>query len=372
MTLKYLLQKEWLQLFRNPFLPRLILIFPLMVMCVIPWVMNMEVKNIRIDMVDLDRSPLSQRLVQRIVASNYFAFNAQRSSYAEAIADVESSDADLIVTIPANYSRQLVQAQLSKGTIAPPQILLSANAANATKGSIGSAYLSQIATSHLAEAAGLELSDLRINVQVLNLYNKTLNYKVFMIPALMAMLLMMLCGFLPALNIVSEKEAGTIEQINVTPVGKGTFILAKLIPYFVIGMVVISICFLLSWLIYGITSQGSYLLVYLLSVLLAFVFSALGLIISNYSDTMQQAVFVMWFAIVCLMLLSGMYTPTSSMPDWAQYIVMCNPMHYFIDGIRTIFVRGGTLSSISTELSALSAMAAGLSLLAVMSYRKNH
>lgn len=372
MTLKYLLQKEWLQLFRNSFLPKLILVYPLVVMCVIPWVMNMEVKNIRVDMVDLDRSPMSQRLVQRIIASNYFVFNAQRDSYAGAMSDIESGEADVVVTIPANYSRELTQSQASKGVIPPPQILVSANAANATKGSIGGAYLSQIILPHLADAIGLDLTNQQMQVQVLNLYNKTLDYKVFMIPALMAMLLMMLCGFLPALNIVSEKESGTIEQINVTPVSRGAFILAKIIPYFVIGLVVVSMCFLLSWGIYGITSQGSYLLVYLLAILLAIIFSALGLVISNYSDTLQQAIFVMWFAIICLMLLSGMYTPTTSMPDWAQYIVAINPMHYFIDGIRTVFVRGGTLESISTEASVLATMAIVLSLVAVWSYRKNH
>ncbi len=371
MTLLYLLRKEWLQIFRNSFLPKLILVYPIVMMCVIPWVMNMEVTNIRVDVVDLDRSLLSQRLVQRIAASRYFVFHARRSSFREALVDVERSDADVVLTIPPQYSRQLSLARQSRGTVAPPKLFLSANAANATKGAMGNAYLSQIVTAHIAEALGLDTTQLGLDARVLHLYNPHLNYKVFMIPALMAMLLMLLGGFLPALNIVGEKEAGTMEQINVTPVGKGTFILSKLIPYFVIAMVVMTVCFLLSWALYGIVSQGSLLLVYLLAMLLAIIFSALGLIISNFSDTMQQAVFVMWFCIVCLMLLSGIFTPIASMPDWAQWIARCNPMHYFIDAIRTVFVRGGTFFSIAPQLAVLASLALILSLGAVMSYRKN-
>ena len=207
---------------------------------------------------------------------------------------------------------------------------------------------------------------------LLFLYNKGQNYKVFMIPALMGILMMMLCGFLPALNIVSEKEKGTIEQINVTPVSKWAFILAKLIPYWLIGLLVLTVCLVLSWLVYGITCQGPLWLVYLLAILLALFFSSFGLIISNYSDTMQQAMLVMWFFVVCLMLLSGLFTPTRSMPAWAYLTTYVNPMHYFIDAIRTVFVRGGTFQSVAHQVYALLAIAAFMALWAVKSYRKNH
>jgi ABC-2 type transport system permease protein len=206
---------------------------------------------------------------------------------------------------------------------------------------------------------------------LLNLYNKGQNYKVFMIPALMGILMMMLCGFLPALNIVGEKERGTIEQINVTPVSKWSFILAKLIPYWIIGLLVLTVCLLLSWFVYGITCQGPLALIYLLAILLALFFSSFGLIISNYSDTMQQAMLVMWFFVVCLMLLSGLFTPTRSMPKWAYLTTYVNPMHYFIDAIRTVFVRGGGFTAIAHQLLALTAIACLMSIWAVVSYRKN-
>ena len=361
MTLKYLIQKEFLQIRRNSFMPKIIFIFPIMVMCVMPWVMNQEVKNIRVDVVDNDRSTLSQQLVHQIEASNYFIFNSQQSTYDAALKDIETSKADIILEIPQDFSRHLINGK-------QPQILIAANAVNGTKGSIGSAYLSQIVTASVAPTAAA----IQAKVNTLFLYNKGQNYKVFMIPALMGILMMMLCGFLPALNIVGEKEKGTIEQINVTPVSKWSFILAKLIPYWIIGLLVLTVCLLLSWLIYGITCQGPLVLVYLLAILLALFFSSFGLIVSNYSDTMQQAMLVMWFFVVCLMLLSGLFTPVRSMPDWAYMTTYINPMHYFADAIRTVFVRGGGFLAIAHQVLALAIIASVMSIWAVQSYKKNN
>ena len=358
--IKYLIRKEFLQIRRNSFMPKIIFIFPVMVMCVMPWVMNQEVKNVRVDVVDNDRSTTSQQLLHRIESSSYFLFRGQKASYAEVLRDVEESSADVIMEIPPHYGRDLMLARQA-GHSHQPQVLIAANAVNGTKGSIGSAYLAQIVASAPPSLQGA----------VLNLYNPHQNYKVYMIPALMGVLMMMLCGFLPALNIVGEKEAGTIEQINVTPVSKWSFILAKLIPYWIIGLVVLSVCLLLSWAIYGITCQGPLVLVYLLAVLLALFFSSLGLIISNYSDTMQQAMLVMWFFVVCLMLLSGLFTPTRSMPSWAYLTTYVNPMHYFIDAVRSVFIRGGDFRSISHQVYALLAISFFMAVWAVRSYKKN-
>jgi ABC-2 type transport system permease protein len=326
-----------------------------------PWVMNMEVKNIAVDVVDSDRSTASQRIMHSIEASDYFIFNGQKASYGDAMKDIESNKADIIVEIPHNYEKDIVNG-------GHPEILISANAVNGTKGGIGSGYMAQTVSSNANGTQTVSADEL---FPTLNLYNKTLNYKVFMIPALMGILIMMLCGFLPALNIVGEKEAGTIEQINVTPVSKGTFILAKLIPYWIIGLVVMTICFVLAWAVYGITSSGNLLLVYILAMLLALVFSSIGLIISNYSDNMQQAMFVMWFAVVCMMLLSGLFTPVRSMPQWAQYITYVNPMRYFIDAVRTVFVRGGDFINTIAQFCVLVFFALIMGSWAIISYRKN-
>ena len=345
MTLRYLIQKEFLQIRRNAFLPRVIVMFPIMIMCVMPWVMNMEVKNIRVDVVDIDHTVESQRLIQQIAASNYFIFNAQQPTYNQALSDVEHGKADVILEIRDG------------------QYLIAANAVNGTKGSMGAAYMSQVVSGNISSLKG--------NLSPLFLYNKAQNYKLFMIPALLAIVMMLMTGFLPTLNIVGEKEAGTIEQINVTPVSKWSFILAKLIPYWLIALFVITVCLLLSWAIYGITPAGPLWLIYLLAMLLALFFSSFGLIVSNYSDTMQQAIFVMWFFVVLLMLLSGLFTPTRSMPTLAYASTYINPMHYFIEAIRTVFIRGGSLQHIWHQVIALLAIGIFMACWAVQSYKKN-
>ena len=345
MTLKYLIQKEFLQIRRNAFLPKLIIMFPIVIMCVMPWVMQMEVKNIVVDVVDIDHTVESQRLVQQIAASNYFIFGGQKATYAEAIKDIEKGRVDVILEIRDG------------------KYLIAANAVNGTKGSMGSAYLSQI----LRGSSSFLLPP----SSTTTLYNKGQNYKLFMIPALFAIVMMLMTGFLPTLNIVGEKEAGTIEQINVTPVSKWSFILAKLIPYWLIALFVITVCLLLAWLVYGITPVGPVWLIYVLAMLLALFFSSFGLIVSNYSDTMQQAMFVMWFFVVSIMLLSGLFTPTRSMPQWAYLTTYINPMHYFIDAIRTVFIRGGGLHETAHQVLALAGIGTLMGCWAVQSYKKN-
>ena len=361
MTIKFLLRKEFTQILRNSFLPRLIMMFPITTMCIMPWVMNMEIKHIVVDVVDNDRSIQSQQLVNEIAANTYFVLHGQQPTYAAALKNIEKSDVDVVVVIPQHYSRDIVLGQ-------KPQVLVAANAVNGTKGSIGSVYLSQIVTANALPTA----ASIKSKVSTLYLYNNHLDYKLFMIPALLTIVMMLMTGYLPTLNIVGEKETGTIEQINVTPVSKRTFILGKLIPYWLIAIFIVSVCLLLAWAVYGITPEGNIALIYLLSMLLALFFSAFGLIVSNYSDTMQQAIFVMWFFMMILLLLSGLFTPTRSMPHFAYLSTYINPVSYFIEAMRTVFIRGGNFNSIAHQVFALSAIGLIMGGWAVISYKKNN
>ena len=368
--IKYLIQKEFTQIRRNAFLPRLIIVFPIMVMCVLPWVMSMEVKNVVVDVVDLDHSTLSQRLVHDIEHNNYFIFHGQKPAYADALKDIEHTKADIVLVIQEGYGKAVEMASTGHNPSHAGRgahggrLLIAANAVNGMKGSIGAAYLSQIVAPHSSLEGEARTS-------ILNLYNPHQSFKLFMIPALFAIVMMLMTGFLPTLNIVGEKEKGTIEQINVTPVPKSSFILAKLIPYWMIAMFVITVCLLLAWLIYGITPAGSIGLIYLLAMLLALFFSSFGLVISNYSDTMQQAIFVMWFFVVILLLLSGLFTPTRSMPSWAYLTTYVNPVHYFVEAVRNVFIRGGDFPSIAHQVLALTAIGTFMATWAVFSYKKN-
>ena len=187
----------------------------------------------------------------------------------------------------------------------------------------------------------------------------------------MVMLLTLICGFLPALNVVGEKEAGTIEQINVTPVGKFTFIAAKLIPYWLIGFVVLTICFVLAWVLYGILPAGHFLTIYGMALFFLPVVSGFGLVISNHSTTLQQAMFVMWFFMLILILMSGLFTPIHSMPEWAQWITCINPLRYFVEMMRTIYLRGGGFAELLPQLGAVLVFALVFNLWAVKSYKKS-
>ncbi len=371
MMIKYLIEKEFKQLFRNPFIPKLILVFPCMIMILMPWAANQEVKNISLNIVDNDHSPLSRRLVDKIGASTYFHTTALPDTYDQGLEAVERGTADVVLEIPRGFEEDWTNGR-------SPSLLVAVNAVNGTKGGLGNSYLSSIIAEYAAgladerpAAAVVQQAVPRIGLDTQYLYNPHLNYKLFMIPALMVMLLTLMCGFLPALNVVSEKEVGTIEQINVTPVHKFTFIVAKLVPYWLIGFTVLSICFLLAWLLYGILPAGRFVTLYLFALLFLPVVSGFGLVISNHSATMQQAMFVMFFFMLIFMLMSGLFTPVRSMPQWAQWIAAANPLKYFVEAMRTIYLRGGGFADLLGQACALLAFAVGFNVWAVMSYRKS-
>lgn len=351
MMLRYLIEKEFKQLLRNSFLPRLIVLFPCMIILVMPWAATMDLNDVRIAVFDNDRSPVSERLVHRIEASPYFRLTAIPDSYEDGVKDIEHDKADILLEIPRKFEKEQVNGRQAS-------VLLAVNAVNGTKGALGSSYLQQLLLPEMQTGS------------IRYWFNPHLDYKVFMLPALMTMLLVMLCGFLPALNIVSEKEKGTIEQMNVTPVSRFDFILAKLLPYWLIGFIVLTICMLLAWFVYGLVPLGNVLLIYGAAVVFIFVVSGLGLTISNYSSTMQQAMFVMWFCMLVFILMSGLFTPIGSMPQWAQYITYANPLRYFMEIMRMVYLKGSSIVDIFPQLCTLGVFAVILYTWAILSYRK--
>ena len=392
--IKFLIEKEFKQLLRNSFLPKLILVFPCMIMLLMPWAVNLEIKNIQLNIVDNDHSAISQRLVNKIAASTYFRLVEVPASYEEGLRNIEIGTADIVMEIQASYQEGLTNIESGEADIVMeiPQhlerdwmngedthILIAANAVNGTKGGLGSSYLSSIINDYAAElrseypaTATVSGAFPSIGIDTQGLFNPNLNYKLYMIPALMVMLLTLICGFLPALNIVSEKEVGTIEQINVTPVPKFIFILAKLLPYWLIGFVVLTVCFILAWLIYGIVPVGHFLLIYFFAVLFVLVMSGFGLVISNYSATMQQSMFVMWFCLLVVILMSGLFTPISSMPEWAQIITRLNPLRYFMEVMRMVYLKGSGFFDLLPQFGVLLFFAVVFNSWAVISYRKNN
>ena len=362
MMLKYLIIKEFKQIFRNSFLPKLFVMMPLMMIGVMPFAANQEVKNLNFAVADHDRSTLSERLVNKIAASQYFSLVAHCSSN-EAFRLIESGDADIIFEIPQGFENDIVNSRNVTVSVA-------ANGVNGTKSALASSYISGIVQDYSSDFQASMGDVIKFDIKPYYLFNPGLNYRVFMVPALMVMLLTLMCGFLPALNIVGEKEKGTMEQINVTPIGRGVFILSKLLPYWVIGLFVFTVSILLAWLFYGIVPAGSLLTVYVCAIVYISAVSGLGLVISNYASTMQQAMFLMFFFMLVFMLISGLFTPVSGMPDWAQWIAAFNPLKYFIEAMRMVFLKGSGIADLKFHLLALGIFATVLNSWAVVSYRK--
>lgn len=367
--LKYLIEKEFKQLRRNPFMPKLIVGFTCMMMLVMPFAANQEVKDLNVCVVDHDHSTYSLRLVQKLEASAHFNLWGMEAGYDRALESVEYGHADVILEIASGFEKELVQG----GAV---DVLIAANAVNGMKGGLGSSYLAGILVGYAEElraelAVGTSGEAMAtIDVVTQTRFNPHRDYKVFMIPALMVMVLTLLCGFLPALNIVSEKEVGTIEQINVTPVSKFTFILSKLIPYWIIGFVVLTLCFGIAALLYGLVPVGHYGVIYFFAIIYVLVVSALGLVVSNYSATMQQAMFVVFFFVIIFIIMSGLFTPVSSMPRWAQIITVFNPLKYFMEVMRAVYLKGSGIAELGSRLLALCCFAVVFNGWAIMSYRK--
>lgn len=366
--LKYLLEKEFKQFMRNRFLPKLLLIMPVVMLMIMPWAADLNTKNVNLAVVDHDRSPFSVRFAAKATAARYFNLAGNAASYAEALEMVENGEADVILEIPRGFERDLVKRGASR-------VMISANAVNGTKGSLGSIYLSRIAAGFAEEItaeSGTRSASMIVDVVPAVRYNPTMDYKKYMVPAFMVVLLTLICGFFPALNVVMEKETGTIEQINVTPIGRFTFILAKLILYWLAGVVVLTMGLLVAWLMYGIVPAGSYLSVYAAFILYVIAISGFGIVVSNHSATMQQAMFVMFFFMIIFILMSGMFTPINSMPAWAQNITIINPLRYFISIMRSIFFKASSVADLRVQYLALAGFAVAANVWAVASYRKRN
>ena len=368
-TLKFLLQKEFRQIFRDKTLLRAMLLAPLIQLMLLPLAANYEIKNIYLAVVDHDHSTYSQKLISKISSSGYFKLAGYNTSYDQAYQLVERDKADLILEIPVGFEKNLVREGSQK-------LFIAVNAINGTKALVGGGYISSIIGDYNSDIRLQWIQTNRfksapqIDIASSNWYNPLMNYKTFMVPGILVLLVTMMGSMMCALNIVKEKEIGTIEQINVTPVRKYQFILGKLIPFWVLSMILFSVGLLLAKLVYGIGVAGNigvlylFLSVYLIAVL------GLGLLISTYSDTQQQAMSISFFFVMIFNLLSGLFTPIESMPVWAQWIAHLNPVSYFISVMRMVVLKGSGLHDIRYHICIMLFFGLIINAWAILNYRK--
>jgi len=368
-TIKFLLQKEFRQIFRNKSILAMVIFMPVVQLLILPLAANYEVKNINISVIDNDHSSCSQKLISKVTASGYFTLTGYNYSFKQAFQLIEKDEADLVLEIPQGFERNLVREN-------EQQLFIAVNAINGTKANLGGAYLASIIRDYNSDIR-LDLIEAgRFNRQPTativssNWFNPLLNYKLFMVPGILAILVTMIGGFLTALNIVKEKEVGTIEQINVTPIKKHHFILGKLIPFWILGNVVFTLGLLVAWLIYGIVPLGSVLLLYgFISVYLLAVLG-FGLLVSTFCDTQQQAMFIMFFFMMVFILMGGLFTSIDSMPEWAKVFTMFNPVSYLIEVMRMIMLKGSGMKDILKQLGTIALFAIVLNSWAILNYKK--
>lgn len=368
-TLKFLLQKEFRQVFRDKSILRIIFVMPMIQLLVLPWAADYEVKNIQLSVVDHDHSTYSQQLISKITSSGYFILEDYSPSYNHSLHDIEKDKADLILEIPASFEKNLVKENEST-------LFLAVNAINGVKANLGGAYLRSIIQDYNREVRlkWIQLPrfspETNIEITSSNWFNPLMNYKFFMVPGILVILVTMVGSFLASLNIVKEKEIGTIEQINVTPVKKYQFILGKLIPFWVLGLIVLSIGLLISRIFYGITPAGSFLTIYVFAAVYLLAVLGLGLLISTFTSNQQQAMLISFFMMMIFILLSGLYTSIDGMPEWAKWITRFNPVSYFIEVMRMVVLKGSNLADIQPQILKVLGFAVVLNTWAVFSYRK--
>lgn len=368
----YIIRKEFKQIFRNKGMLPIIFILPVLQLVILSNAATYEIKNITFGYVDADNSSISRGLIEQFEASTYFNVTAKFSSEKEASLAMQKGSVDAYASIPTHFERDLQKYKRNDiGVFVDAIDGAAAGVINVYATQIIQRYNSNIATDLIQVSDSVQQPS---NIESIPLfwYNETLNYKTFMVPGILVLLVTMITLFLSGMNIVREKEIGTLEQINVTPIKKHQFIIGKLFPFWVLGMGLLTIGLILAKVIFNVPMLGNLLLLYAYTSVYILVILGMGLFISNFTDTQQQAMFIAWFFVVIFILMSGLFTPIESMPKWAQLLTEFNPIKYFVEIIRMVMLKGSGFADIFPLAIKTLAYAIVMNGLAVWSYKKTN
>jgi len=368
-TILYLIRKEFLQIFRNKVISKAIFVVPIVQMLILVPAVTFEINNVRIAVVDNDHSYESGQLVNLINGSEFFIVQGYAESVGEATRLLHGNDCDVILNFPNGFGKTI-----GTGEGAELQVII--NAINAASAQLSWAYLNGVIHDYnlkLTVGQGVipvMQKGLVVNISNRYWYNEMLNYKYYMLPGILVILVTAIGLLLSGLNMVKEKETGTIEQINVTPVKKHHFILAKIIPILIVGLIDLSLGLVIGKVAFNIPFEGAVSVMFLAALLFLIGILGLGLFISTFSDNQQQYMFIAFFFTMIFILMGGLFTPTESMPEWAQTFNFVNPIAHLMRINRMVMLKGSGLTDIRTELISLSILAVTFLSLAVWRYRK--
>ncbi|HEX8694118.1 MAG TPA: ABC transporter permease [Longimicrobium sp.] len=377
-TILFLVRKEYLHVFRDRATVFQVFAIPIIQLLVLANAATFEVKDTRVHVVDLDRTRTSRELVSHFAASGHFVIAGYSASPKAGDRDLLARRATMVLQVPPNFERDLVRT----GT-APVQLVL--NAEEGAAAGITRAYGARILTAYAGEL-GVELRPgfrsvragepppvpgrARIEVRSRGWYNPELDYRDYMVPGILVALVTIVGTLLTAQNIAREKEMGTLEQLNVTPVTRAQFIAGKLLPFWLLALVELALGLALARLVFHVPMRGSLLLVFAVTAVYLVAALGIGLWISTLAETQQQAMFVTFFILVVYLLLGGIFTPVDSMPGWVQALSELNPVKHFVAIMRAVLVKGAGFAAIQRPFFTLVAYASVVFLLAVRQYSK--
>jgi ABC-2 type transport system permease protein len=380
-TLRYLLRKEFLQIFRDRFMVAQLMLMPIIQLLLLGNAATFEVKTARMYVVDRDHSETSRALVDRLQASRRFAVAGSSPSYDAGDELMLERKTDMILGIPADFERDIVRTRTA-------QVQLVLNAEDGEAAGVTQSYAAQIIAAYarelqaeltpLVRTASRQGSAARtsktmataqpIEVRARGWYNPELNYRDYMVPGILVQLVTVVGTLMTAMNIVREKELGTLDQLSVTPLSQTVFMAAKLIPFWIIALVELTLGLLVARFIFHVPMIGSIPLIFAAAGIYLFAALGIGLFISTLVETQQQAMFVTFFIIMVYLLMSGLFTPIRSMPTWAQWMAQLNPVKHFIEIMRAVLLKGATARDILRPIGILALFGAVVLTLAVRQY----
>lgn len=369
----FLVRKEFLQIFRDRTTVVQIFLIPVVQLLVLANAATFDVKRIRLMVVDEDRTAVSAGLVHRLESGGQFRVVRQTPTAVGIEAALADREATAVLRIPRGFEKDLVRERR-----APVQLVLNAEE-GAAAGIVQTSATAILATYEreleliLPTAGGPAAAtrESRLDLRTRRWFNPTRNYKHYMVPALMVSLTTIIGVLLTAQNITREKEIGTLEQLNVTPISRGQFIAAKLIPFWLLSLLIFGIGLAIAKGVFDVPMRGSVPLVVLAAMIYLVVVLGIGLWISTVTQTQQQAMFVAFFMIMTFLLMSGLFTPVESMPGWAQRLAEANPVKHFVFIMRAVLVKGAGIETVGRPMLGLAVGGAAVLALAVRQYRKS-
>lgn len=372
--LRILLQKEFLQIRRDKLILRMLLVMPIIQLLILANAATFEVKTSNLWVVDQDRTLESRSLVDKFTASG--RFRVVGGSPITRLGDDALLDgsANAILVIAPDFARTL-----QRDRTLPLQLVL--NAENGSQAGVIQSYASEIINRYAQERgmSGAPRTSIgnapsrgspSIDIRTQGKYNPSLDYKRFMIPGILVQLVTMIGTLMTALNIVREKEAGTLDQLNVTPIKPSLFIAAKLIPLWIIGLFEFSVGITLAVFLFNVPMVGNPLVLIAGATLFLLAALGVGLWVSTVSETQQQALFVTFSLLMIYILMSGLFTPIRAMPGWVKTVAQINPLMHFIALVRAVMLKGAGFRDVWVQLAALSGIGVTILGLALTQYRK--